>query len=142
MHSKMYIYILYVQGRGDPDEGAGNKTIPSDAAKGMRLLGTRAGAEVFNSTPEDREFMAPKVSPHRHFKFHELLNQQQLKGFMSRPRADLQKAYTKVSAQEAKNIALRNDPLLKKIEETSNKKVLVRYFDQVHRNHGVVLSLA
>ena len=138
--AKMYVYILYIQGRGDPGEGAGNKTIPSDAAKGMRLLGTIAGAKVFNSTEIDRAFMAPTTPPRRHFKFHELLNQQQLKGFMSRPRADLVKAYAKVKGQEDKNMAMRKDPLMKKIEETKTKSLLLKYFISVYRNHNVELS--
>jgi hypothetical protein len=99
-NSQMYKYILFVQGRGDKDVDGGNKTIPSDAANAMRHYGTAEGAKIFCATETDRNFMAPNSSNSRNFKLKELLNQQQLKSFMSQTRTKLLAAQTNIRKKE------------------------------------------
>jgi len=133
----MYQFILFVQGRGDKNVGNGNKTLPSDAAKAMKYFGTDEGAKVFLSTPHDREFMSPNPDNIRFYKLHHLLNQQQLKGFMSLKRSALEKSCQRLQIKALNEIEIRSNPLLKAIQDLKSSKQIIKIIGKIYQNHNV-----
>jgi hypothetical protein len=100
--SRQLRHVLWCQGLGDKTVNPeGSKIFPTDAEKSMKLKGTVEGQLAY---PNDTSMVA-SLSGQAVFTFGERLSAQQLKGYISRPRAQLQTQLDNLLAKEAKDCA-------------------------------------
>ena len=93
------IHVLWCQGQGDKTvHVTGSKMLPTQAAESMRLKGTIEGEHLFPNDP----YMKANLSGCPTFQWLQQLSKEQLKGYMSKPRVDLQKQSNSLKDKEMK----------------------------------------
>jgi hypothetical protein len=95
---QMMMHVVWAQGMGDKSVNPnGNKILPTDAEISMMLAGTIAGQTLYPREPH----MRSNADGLPTFKCCELLSAQQLKGYVSRPRAQLLAQLNNLKTKEA-----------------------------------------
>jgi len=120
-------FVLFCQGRGDPAVDGGTKTLPHQAAKAMRWLGTARGAEILTQTAHDIEYMTPSPTNTRSFLMGELKDAQQLKGYFSKPRTELLASKQRLVARLASLEQQASDPVWARIASLARTELTKKY---------------